>query len=223
MKALSLLTLLALFTLNASAAPITRISFTISFEIAAQVQSTEVNSNSTTITVPKFTQAKITSKSLMTLLAQDEFVEARYPTNTFPVGSKLVYLGDQKNLTGAYVIEDKSGTVLLDVNDLITMAPETNATIYSYVQNNSTGLYKPIVRSFAGVTSFDDTGVAGGTTEFNMTQVWTATTTDTESASSLTESSTLKLSAGAGAGVLGGVPVVLTCPAQTTHGKLILP
>ncbi len=77
MKTLSLLSLFALVALSASAV-VPRIPIPLSLSITVQVQSSDVSSNSTTLSVPAFIKGTITTKELLAQIAEDEFAEGNY-------------------------------------------------------------------------------------------------------------------------------------------------
>jgi len=180
-----------------------------------------VTTTSTTVTVPKFPTASITTKSLLALIARDEFAETNYSSATFPTGAKLVFLADPASFEDSeYVVENQNGTVLVDVSDLLTLEPENEIALDSYVQTISNGIYKTLTEEYVAIVAFDDTS-AGGTTKFAISYVVDATTTTTESSKDIiTESANSKLGAANGTATFNGVPAVLTAPAQTITGKV---
>jgi hypothetical protein len=221
MKTLSILSLFALLTLGASAAGVPRIPFTVNFAITAVSQNSNTTTTSTTVTVPAFTKSTITTKSLLPLIAQDEFAKTNYGASTFPAGAKLVFLANPLSFEDSeYVVEDKDGNILVHVSDLLTLAPENDVVANSYVQTIATGIYKTLTTEYIAVVVFDDSS-AGGTTKFAISYSLDATTTQTLSSKGVfSESANSKLGAASGTASLNGVPAVLTAPAQTLSGKV---
>jgi hypothetical protein len=222
MKALSILSLLAFLTLSAPAiTPL--VPFTVSLSITAQIQSSVTNRTTTTLSVPAFTKSTLTTKNLLPLIALDEFKEGHYAFQAFPAGAKLVLLADPLTFeVSSYAVEDKNGNELVEVSDLMNLQVSGGITVFSFDQSISTDLYKPFVRGFAGIFTFDDTGIGGGV-QFSIAQTAVSTTTETESSTGVfTESASLKLSAGAGTATFGDENAILTCGAQTFSGKRIL-
>jgi hypothetical protein len=218
MKTLSLLFLLVFAALSASAFSPT-VPLTVSFSITAQVQSSEMNGTSTTLSVPAFVKGTITTQKLLPLIAQDEFSEGHYSSQSFPAGAKLVVLVDPLTFAdNSYAVEDKNGNELVDVSDLMSLQVSGGITVDSYNQNISTDLYKPFVLGFSGIFTFDDTGVGGGV-KFSVSQTVVATTTESSPNNVFMESVSAKLSAGSGTGAFGGSNAILTCGAQTFSGK----
>ncbi len=224
----SIVPLFALFTVNVSG-EVPRIPFNVSLAITVSMQNSNLTTNSTTITVPTFTKSAITTKSLLPVIAQDEFLEDKYSFTTFPAGARLVFLSDPFSFEdSSYVVEDKIGNILVDVSDLMTFEPENDVSLISYVQTIPAGttkiFYKTFSWDYVGSVTFDDTG-AGGTTQFTFSYVVNATMKDTLSKDKdlLTESVTSKLGAATGTAALNGVPAVLTAPALTLTGKTTFP
>ncbi len=222
MKALSILSLFAFLTLRASAVtPL--VPFAVNLSITAQIQSSVMNNNSTTLSVPAFIKTTITNQKLLALMAEDEFGEGHYSSPVFPAGAKLVLLADPFTFVGSfYVVEDKNGNRLVDVSDLMNLQVSGGITVHSFDQNISTDLYKPFVIGYVGIVTFDDIGIGGGV-QFSISQTVVATTTETLSNNGVfTESVSSKLSAGTGTGTFGNENAILTCGVQTVSGKRIL-
>jgi hypothetical protein len=220
MKILSIISLLTLLTLNVPA-QLPRIPFLVSFEITASMQNPNVTTTAATVTVPAFTKSSITTKSLLPIIARDENEEGNYEFTNFPAGSMLIFLADPTNFEDStYVVEDKDENILVDASDLLTLEPENGVVINSFVKTLSTGLYKTLNTEYVGVVTFDDSG-AGGTTQFAISYLVNATTTQTVSNKGVTtETARSKLSPATGTALLNGVPAVLTAPAQTLNGKV---
>src|ERR1700743_3479958 len=122
MKILSLLLLFALCTFKSFAEG--SYTFVLNFSITAEMQDTDTVTTATMTFVPVFVKNHITTKTLLQLLAQREFAEGNYPSNSFPSGAKLVFFTNPTSLTNSYYIaEDKNGTELVDVTDLLTFKP----------------------------------------------------------------------------------------------------
>ncbi len=222
MKTLSLFSLFAFLTLSASAV-VPLVPFTVSLSITAQIQNSVTNRTATTLSVPTFTKSTLTTKNLLPLIAIDEFHEGHYGFQAFPAGAKLVLLADPLTFAGSfYEVEDKNGNPLVDVSDLMNLQLSGGITVFSFDQSISTDFYKPFVRGYVGVFTFDDTG-AGGGVQFSIAQTVVATTTETVSSQGVfTESVSSKLSAGIGTGTFGKENAILTCGAQTASGKTVL-
>jgi hypothetical protein len=223
MKLLSLLSLSALLTLSASAAlPVNRVPIPIAYSMTVQIQSPESTSTSTTASVPAPIKVAFTSKDLLALIAQDEFASTNYSTNSFPTGAKLVYMADPNSfLDSYYEVQDKNGASLVVATNLITLEPVNDLSVYSYKQTIATGLYKPFVRTYVGVFSYDDTAIADGEgVQFDLAQLITGTMNETTSKGVITRTITAKIGAGVGAGTTEGTPAIFTSAAQSSTGKI---
>ncbi len=217
MKILSLLFLFALCTLKSFAEG--NYTFVLNFSITAQMQDTNVITTSAMTFVPVFVNNHITTKTLLQLLAQDEFAEGHYPSNSFPNGARLLFFTNPTSFTNSYYMAtDKDGNQLVDVTDLLTFQPQNDVSAYSYKSANSTGIYNPFLREYIGVTSFDDTSTnAGGTTKFTLEQTIEITVIQKISKNVLTESAATKFSTGMGTATFNGRAAVLSSSAMSAN------
>ena len=190
--------------------------------MTVQIQNPESTPTSTTTSVPVPTKVSFTAKDLLALIAQDEFASTNYSTNSFPTGAKLVYMADPNSFTDSfYEVQDKSGNSLVVVTNLITLAPVNDLSVYSYTQTTATGLYKPFVRTYVGVFSYDDTAIAeGAQVQFDLAQLITGTMNETTSKGVITRTITAKIGAGIGAGTTAGTPAIFTSASQSSTGKI---
>jgi hypothetical protein len=190
----------------------------------ALIQNTNVMDNGKTTTVPAQTRYTISAKTLLATIAQDEFREGNYGSNSFPSGSKLVLMTDPGSFAGSYyVVEDKTTNVLVNVSDLMTLQVSGNFTVYSYVVNDATGLGSPIINDYIATLNFDDTG-AGGTMKFNLSRLVVATARDSAlSNGTYTETVTTKAGVGNGTGNINGNNAVIYSAPETETGKGTFP
>ena len=215
MKVLSILFLFALLTVKSFAEG--TYTFTLNFSITAELQDTNTITTTTMTYVPVFVKSHIVTKTLLQLLAQGEFMEGHYPSNSFPNGAKLVFFTNPTVPTNSYYIaEDKDGNELVDITDLLTFQPQNEVSAYSYKAANSTGIYNPFVSEYIAVTTFDDTG-AGGTTKFTLDQTLETTVIQKISKNVLTESATYRATAGMGSATFNGRTAILSSSSMSAN------
>ncbi|MGD0351064.1 MAG: hypothetical protein ABSB84_12240 [Verrucomicrobiota bacterium] len=181
---------------------------------------TTYSDNGTVTTFNPPTKQSITSKSLLPIIAQDEFNEGNYSSPVFPPGSFLVLLDDEDNFSDSYfVVENSAGTVLVDVSDLIVYTIE-NTVFTSGKETDATGLVKSFKESYIGTFSFDDTG-AGGDLTFALQFLADVSVTDSAPKSgTYTETVSAKLSSGNGPAILNSANAVITGTASGS-GKAV--
>lgn len=191
----------------------------------ALIQNPEATDSGVTTSVPAPTRYSITAKTLLAIIARDEFQEHNYPSNSFPSGSRLVLMADPGSFAGSYyVVENKSGQILVtNLSDLMSLQNLGDFTVHSYVEDDATGLNNPMMNDYIETFSFDDTGV-GGTMKFNLSRLVEATSRDKASSNgSHTETVTLKAGAGNGTGNFGGNNAVVYSSPQTETGRGTFP
>jgi hypothetical protein len=186
----------------------------------AVIQSPQTIDNGITTTVPAQPLYSITAKTLLTIIAQDEFRAGNYGSSNFPAGSQLVLLADPASFADSYyVVENKAGQVLMNVSDLMNLQTAGGFTVYSYVENNATGLNNPITSDYVGTIIFDDTG-AGGTMKFNLSRlVETTSMNKTTTKGTYTETVSSKVGVGNGTGNIGGNNALIYSATATETGK----
>jgi hypothetical protein len=219
MKAVYLMTLFALMNLAVRAQAIIPMQTLPAW--TALVQNTNVMDNGKTTTVPAPAQFSITAKTLLAIIAQDEYREGNYASNSFPSGAKLVLMADLGSFADSYYsVQSKSGQILVtNLSDLMSLQVAGNFTVYSYVVNDATGLGGPIINDYIGTLNFDDTG-AGGTMKFNLSRLVAATVRDSAlSNGTYTETVTTTWGVGNGTGNINGNNAVIYSTTETENGR----
>jgi hypothetical protein len=183
---------------------------TFSLNLTMFVQNTNKHSGViTTTAAPRV--LTYTAASLLKLLAVDENLKGRWPSNSFPQGASLVMAGN------GFVVVSGDHT-LLDVSDLLSLSLGVT-DIASGAHNDATGLASHSEKQLAIIRiTFDDTSVIGGANfKFYLQGLLTQTVTDTTPVSGVyLESRTMKLTNGAGEGWLQNVPLVCTGTAASS-------
>ena len=205
---------LAALTLNAPLqAQVTNV---ITLTATSQSQQA-TTTNGTTITTAAPNKTSINTKMILGFLAQDEYAEGKYVTNTFPAGAQLVVIND--NGCPIFQVLSSSNTFLVDVSDIIFVDQgRLGNDIFSGQRNGANGLaikkftdQRLLTFGFNDFYVHDTYGDVVGLT-FYMNGLMTSTTTDTtpDSSKHYTESHTGKMANAAGEGVFQGQPFVIT-------------
>jgi hypothetical protein len=198
--------------------------------VAINATMTIESTNSDNGTVTTFEPAKklsITSKSLLQIIAKDEFNEGNYDSPVFPSGSILVLVNDQENISNSYFVVANSmatnglfGTVLVNISDLMVFSYQ-NLVLTSGKEADATGLLTSFKESYIGTFSFDDTG-AGGDLTFALQGLTEVTVNDTALYGQrfYLENVNANLSSGTGPATLNGANAVITGTASG-NGKAV--
>jgi hypothetical protein len=159
MKKLSLSIIAALLALQTHAV-IVPLTVTVS-GIATVQNPNSTDAKGITIT-PAPIRISITTKSLLTLLAADEFSEGNYSQATFPIGAKLIYLSNTDDISaGDFQVWDKNNTLLVDVSDIMSYGQVGSVLVQNSRIQDSTGLPLSENQLYIGEFVFDDTGAGG--------------------------------------------------------------
>lgn len=200
------------------------VPLTMSFTLQATGQQQNGSDNGTT-TIYSTSKQSITSKTILTALAEAEFNEDNFPTNKFPSGAKLVFMNDKNDLNSSYfIIEDKSGNQICDVSDIIQFQETGEHLILSGKISDSTGLFNKVQENYLGTLYYDDTG-AGGTTAIYLTGLIQVTANDSApSSGTYTETITAKSDTANGEGAIAGTNTVVSGSVSASgKGTLVLP
>ena len=212
--------LCALSILKASAADIIQ---TITITIKAVQQNENGTSNGTTTNVPPPTVSTHNTAELLARLAQDEFAELNWASNSFPSGAQLAVVPSQSSGPDFAVILGTN--ILVDVSDIISFKSGNNEVV-SGTQNLQTGLASPLTKKiYTGKFTFDDSnaGNPDGSLVFSLRGIFTDQTIDTPPKNGFyTESHSTRLTSGTGDGMSPGGPFVCT-GLLTATGKAVLP
>jgi hypothetical protein len=218
-KLIAMLTALCVFTgVRAHAHDIVQ---TITISVMAIPQ----NSGTSTATTTNITPAKAsahTTAEFLSRLAQDEFAEGHWASNSFPAGAQLAVVPGQSDSANFAVILGTN--ILVDVSDIISFGGD-DIEIVSGAQNLLTGLASPSTkRLHLGEISFDDSaaGNPNGSLKFSLRGIFTETTVDTVPKNGVyTETRSAKMTSGTGDGTSSGGPFVCTGTISAT-GKAVL-
>jgi hypothetical protein len=116
---------------------------------------------------------KLTTKSLLYYLAQDEYVAGHYPTNSFPVGAKLAIVD------GTFFVVNSTNGLILDVSNILTLKMG-KGSLFSGKFSDLTDLASPTGgnKQMVAIT-YDNTQISGvDDWEFSMKGVLTSKFTD---------------------------------------------
>lgn len=156
----SLLTLIAALLALETHAVIVPLTVTVSGTATVQNQTTNDVNGITTIPAP--TKISITTKSLLALLAKDEYAESNYAQPSFPSGAKLIYLNKTDDINaGDFQVWDKNNTLLVDVSDIMSYQQLGSVLVQSAKIQDSTGLPLSEKELYVGEFDFDDAGAGG--------------------------------------------------------------
>ena len=211
---------LAVSAFTASAAVDRYSALEITLAVTVTVNNPNTTSNGAVTTYPKPNTSKMTTKTLMALIAADEHAEGHYSITTFPSGAKLIFMEDDTDFKRSYfMVTDSDGNELVDVSDLLTATTDKKDQVEQGQINDSNGLANGLTFTFAGEFNFDDTD-AGGSTYFTLAGLETAVLTDNPSRSGLiySESETDTIKAAAGMGEFKGNPAAFS-GTVTASGK----
>jgi hypothetical protein len=183
------------------------------------------NSGTSTATTTNIPPAKASVHSMpefLSRLAQDEFAEGNWASNSFPAGAALAVVPSQGNNADFAVI--RGTNILVDVSDIISFGSD-NIEIVSGAQNLQTGLASPSTKKVhLGELSFDDSQAPNpnGSLTFTLQGIFTETTVDTAPKNGVyTETRTAKMTSGTGDGTSPSGPFVCTGTVSAT-GKAAL-
>jgi hypothetical protein len=227
MKTIYTTLLFAMLTLAASA-QLQHIYVPVAFlpDYTALVQNSQLTTNGNTTTLAKATEFSITAKSLLPIIAQDEFNAGRYGSTNFPAGAQIVFMTDPSSFADSYyVVEDKTGNALVTLTNLMSLEPEGGFIVYSFKETLATGLSDPYQDDYVAILSYDDTGL-GGTTKFAVSFLLQGTEEAKPiSKGRFTDTFNTSLSAECGTGSFGGQNALVYGNAVkfTAHGTYPLP
>jgi hypothetical protein len=206
--------------LYANEAAVKIVPLTVAINATMTIETTNSDNGTVTTVKPAMTLS-ITSKSLLPIIAQDEFNEGNYGSTDFPKDSVLVLMNDQDNFSDSYfVVEDSAGAVLVNVSDLMDYSYQ-NLVLTSGKEADATGLLTSLKESYIGTFSFNDTG-AGGDLTFALQGLTEVTVNDTATPrlGTYTENVSANLSSGNGTASLNGATAVITGTASG-NGKAV--
>ena len=204
---------------NASAGQILQ---TVSLTVTSISQNTNATSDGTFTNVPAPVVSTHTTGEFLARLAEDEFLENNWPSNSFPAGARLAIVPNNEDAFFGVVL----GTnVLVNVSDIINFDSDS-IQVVAGSQNLQTGLAHPMTKQIhLGSISFDDRGIGNpdGSLRFSLQGIITETTVDSAPRNGFyTEVQTAKMTSGAGDGRRANVPFVCTGSVLVT-GKIVLP
>jgi hypothetical protein len=201
---IAIIIVLATATLSASAQDnIKPLQMTI--KATAEIQNQLVD-NGTTKSVAAPLKFSVTTKSLMAMLAQDEFSDGNYPSATFPSGAKLMFMADETDFSNStFQVVDKEGLELVDVTDELRLEINVDGIpVTSGEINISTAVLTGKENlSYIAKLSFDNTGsnTPGTLYGFYLQGIVEDVTSDTVPKNgSYTEKENSKMADGAGPG-----------------------
>jgi len=195
---------------TAQAQRIVPVVFNLTATALVQNGSTTVNG---VVTFAAPVAHKITTASTLANLAQAEYFKGHYPSPTFPVGAKLVWLNYTDDFASShFVVTDSAMNQLCDVSDVLTWQAEIDSAVVSgQSTTGSPALMKSFKETYAATLNYDDTHAGGGQ---NITAHFLVQSTlnDTVSSDGITykESITSKLLNGTGSGVYYGQALTIT-------------
>jgi hypothetical protein len=195
---------------------------TITISVMALPQNSGT-STATTTNIPPAKASNHTTPEFLSRLAQDEFAEGFWASNSFPADARLAVVPSQGNNADFAVILGTN--ILVDVSDIISFESD-NIEIVSGAQSLQTGLASPSTKKVhLGQFSFDDSsaGNPNGSWTFTLQGIFTETVVDTVPKNGVyTETRTAKMTSGTGDGTNPGGPFVCTGSISAT-GKAVLP
>ncbi len=195
---------------------------TITISVMAIPQSSGT-STATTTNIPAAKASAHSTPEFLARLAQDEFAEGNWASNSFPAAAQLAVVPSQGNNADFAVILGTN--ILVDVSDIISF-DNGNVEIVSGAQNLQTGLASPTTkRLHLGQMTFDDSfaGNPNGSLTFRLQGLFTETVVDTVPKNGVyTETRTAKMTSGVGEGTSPGGPFICTGTISAT-GKAVLP
>jgi hypothetical protein len=174
---------------------------TLTFSVTGTVNNPVATTNGVTATYKpnKFT---LTTATLLKLIAGDELTNGSWASNSFPKSSKIVLMLDNNDYQGHFVVEDKTGNVLVDVSNIFTITIQTDRIIKSGKFNTTTGLLSGMVQNLGAELYFDD-ATTGGNTIFTLAGIIKDSISDTTKSGEVTEKETVTLSPAIGLGYIG--------------------
>jgi hypothetical protein len=221
MKLKAILLFTAALALTGAQAQARDIIQTITITVMAIPQNSGT-STATTTNIPPAKASSHTTAEFLARLAQDEFAEFNWPSNSFPAGAQLAVVPGQSDNANFAVILGTN--VLVDVSDIISFN-SGNVEIVSGSQNLQTGLASPMTkRLHLGQITFDDSlaGNPNGSLTFTLQGLFTETVVNTVPKNGLyTEIRTAKMTSGTGEGTSPSGPFVCTGTISAT-GKAVL-
>lgn len=195
--------------------------FTVSLTVQYQNEGVD-NAAGTVTTYPSPGSQKVATKDLLSLLAEDEYVQGYYPNTNFPAGAKLAYVD------GQFLVLDKTNNVLCDVSDILYLEGDTDQVLsgkLSDLLSDDAGDPFP-ASTYTTLNyvyfSFDDTFIIGG---YNLSfyvggvdKSVTSATAPNLTTGVYTESKTHTISTSSGSGYADGNYFVVT-GSITASGK----
>ena len=174
------------------------------FAVTAMVNNPAVSTNGMVETYPTPKGAKLTTSTLLKLIAVAEFNETNWPSKSFPKGARLVLMYDRDNLGGSYfVVTDSKGNTLLDVSDLLTIMVYEGTIVTSGKVNLSTGAQTKLTLHYYAYLFFSDVGTGGGTF-FNLSGVAADESNDTLKNAIISGTQTVTFPSAQGSGFVNG-------------------
>lgn len=189
-----------------SRAEVIQLNFTVA--LTALFQNSTVTNGTAEVTGAPIKQRVIT-KDLLTYLAEGEYHNANYPSPTFPIGAKLVYLSDSINPSNNhFMVTDSLGSVLCDVSDMIWIQTDSPPPVLSGTFNHA-NVNDKFSYNYIFSIYYDETN-AGGSAQFYFAGLATETITDTVKNGVATRARTLRITSMTGSGYNGQDGMVVT-------------
>ena len=186
----------------------------ISISATAEMQG-NTNDNGTVTAIAGPLRDRITTKDVLSLLAEDENAEGNYDAASFPSGAKLVVIITGPVTGGGttdFQVLDKKGDYLTDVSDILSLTEGTNAIYYGKM-NDSSGVYIPTLTEKRIISlQFYDLGInRGAGFEFFLRGMATRTVADTKPKGDVYEETRIdKFTDGEGTGTYKDIHFILT-------------
>jgi hypothetical protein len=193
---------------------------------ATAVSQGGTNDNGRTTSVSSV-NSSITTKQLLSWLAQDEHAEGNFTTsNNFPSGAVLVLIATSSDNSVDFKVLSKNGTPLVDVSDILSLN-RSSGTINTAKISDTTGLLSPSGTQTRLLSlTFDDSSLIAPNglvnLQFDLSGVEVKTVSDTTPRSGThTESVSAKITSANGEGTLNGNPFIISGSFSFT-GKAVI-
>jgi hypothetical protein len=191
------------------------------FAVTATVNNPDVSTNDMVKTYPAPKRARLTTSTLLKLIAVAEFDETNWPSKSFPQGAKLVLMYDRDDLSGSYfAVTDSKGNPLLDVSDLLTIMVYEGTIVTNGKVNLSTGAQTKLTLHYYADLFFSDVGTGGGTF-FNLSGVAADESSDKLKNAIISGTQTVTFPSAQGSGLVNGNPATFSASIKL-NGKSII-
>lgn len=190
--------------------------------VRATVNNPDVTTNGVVETYPTPKMSKLTTSTLLKLVAVAEFNETNWPSRSFPNGAKLVLMLNRDDLNGSYfIVTDSKGSLLLNVSNLLTLTVYQGTIVTAGKVNLSTGNQSKLTLKYYAYLFFSDVE-AGGGTFFTLSGVVTDETNDSFKNAILSETQTATFASAEGSGLINGNAATLSASIKFS-GKSTIP